>query len=106
MKRQSLANAIRNHDWYYTHSDDHHIWSKGKEELRRISGTINELKCPFTIHQLKSWVFDHICEDYEEVQPNCWFLKEPDGFQEAPVKTDELISEALYDDITNWFKSS
>jgi len=105
LKRQSLANAVRNHDWYYTYSDDHQIWSKGKGELRRIKGLISSLKCPFSLHELKAWVFDYINEDYEEVQPDCWFLKESDDLHEAPVKTEELISESTYNDIGEWFSS-
>lgn len=36
---KEFSEACRTHDWYYDYSDDHRVWTRGKEER----GNINRL---------------------------------------------------------------
>lgn len=31
-----LEEAMLNHDWYYTYSDDHRVWRQGEASLARL----------------------------------------------------------------------
>lgn len=41
---QQLETALKQHDWYYQHSDDPRIFSKGRGELREIFSLMDQLK--------------------------------------------------------------
>lgn len=36
---KEFSEACRTHDWYYDYSDDHRVWTRGKEQR----GNINRL---------------------------------------------------------------
>jgi len=41
---QDLEEHLKNHDWYYTYSDDHRYWTAGCESADRLTKEMNELK--------------------------------------------------------------
>ena len=32
----TLESLLKTHDWYYRYSDDHRVWSKGREQADEI----------------------------------------------------------------------
>lgn len=36
MNSEEFMNMLERHDWYYAYSDDHRVWTKGREESDAI----------------------------------------------------------------------
>ena len=51
---------LQRHDWYYEYSDDHKVWEKGKNNLKRIQAVAQEsevcyecIKTTLTMYSIK-----------------------------------------------------
>lgn len=38
----SFYDTLRYHDWYYEYSDDHRVWSKGRDDYAKIQQIAKE----------------------------------------------------------------
>ena len=45
--------CLENHDWYYSYSDDHGVWTKGQEESSRINSIAHDN--PTLVRMLKDY---------------------------------------------------
>lgn len=42
MTNEEFFRMLESHDWFYEYSDDHGVWTKGKENKKRIQATAQE----------------------------------------------------------------
>jgi hypothetical protein len=42
MTLQEYYKELKQHDWYYDWSDDHTVWTKGRDNLNRLIGITRE----------------------------------------------------------------
>ena len=65
---EDLKEMLNTHDWYYTYSDDHRYYTRGKVEMERINAEIERL----TAEGFRS----EACALYNEMKPADFFDKE------------------------------
>ena len=41
---ETLEKALAGHDWFYEYSDDHSVWSRGRDALANISSLMSKAK--------------------------------------------------------------
>ena len=39
-----LRKILENHDWFYSYSDDHRVWQKGRDQSADINTLLNKAK--------------------------------------------------------------
>ena len=103
MKRSEFGRKIKSHDWYYGYSDDHRVWTRGKDASRVLRVTHEELDCPFDMGLLEKWAHNMILEEFAEEEPGDWYRQPKKYSCIAPTKREGLITQALHDEITQWF---
>ena len=104
MERAEFGTKLKQHDWYYGYSDDHRYWTRGRDQAAVLRVAHKELDCPWDMGTLQKWAFKMIVEEFAEEVPgsNEWF-RQPRKYKcVAPVKHEELITQAQHDEITNW----
>ena len=100
--RSEFAKKLKKHDWYYAYSDDHRYWTSGRSQRKQLENMHKELDSPFSMSDLSKWAHKMVLEDFEEMEPECWYRK-PKRFNSiAPAKRDDLIAREDYDKITSW----
>lgn len=40
---------LKTHDWYYSYSDDHRVYTRGYEKARQLQGMRHELDTDYTV---------------------------------------------------------
>ena len=100
--RSEFAKRLKNHDWYYGYSDDHKVWTRGRNASAALRKTKEELDCPFTMNELKTWAHKMILEDFAEEEPGCWYRQPRKYKHVAPAKREELMPRAFHDEINRW----
>ena len=102
MERAEFGSKLKTHDWYYAYSDDHRVWRRGTEASGRLRAASEELNCPFDMGILKQWAHNMIVGQFAEEAPGEWY-RQPRIYKSiAPVKFEDLITQAQHDEITNW----
>lgn len=102
MERAEFGSKLKSHDWYYGYSDDHRVWTRGRDAAARLRRTHEELDCPFDMKLLNKWAHNMILEQFAEEAPGEWY-RQPRKYKcVAPIKREELITQAQHDEITNW----
>ena len=100
--RTVFAKRIKSHDWFYGYSDDHSVWRRGHAESNALRKMHGELDCPFTMAELRGWAHNMILEQFAEEEPGCWY-RQPRKYKSiAPTPREELMPQALHDEITHW----
>ena len=102
MKRSEFGRKIKSHDWYYGYSDDHRVWTRGKDAARVLRVTHEELDCPFDMGLLEKWAHNMILEEFAEEEPGDWYRQPKKYSCVAPTKHKDLITQAQHDEITQW----
>ncbi len=102
MKRSEFGKKIKSHDWYYGYSDDHRVWTRGKDAARVLRVTHEELDCPFDMGLLEKWAHNMVLEEFAEEAVGEWY-RQPRKYKcVAPTKREGLITQARYDEISQW----
>ena len=102
MERAEFGKKLKQHDWYYGYSDDHRVWTRGRNAAAALAKTHDELDCPFDMKLLCKWAHKMILEQFAEEAPGEWY-RQPRKYKcVAPTKREELITLAQHDEITNW----
>ena len=102
MERAEFGTKLRQHDWYYAYSDDHRVWTRGRNQMQALRTAHAELDCPFDMGLLNKWSHNMILEDFAEEEPGAWY-KQPRKYKcIAPSKREDLITQAQHDEITQW----
>tara|TARA_B100000131_G_scaffold303337_1_gene327315 strand:+ start:412 stop:768 length:357 start_codon:yes stop_codon:yes gene_type:complete len=104
MERAEFGSKLKTHDWYFAYSDDHRVWTRGRNASAALSKTHNELNCPYTMTELRTWAHNMVVEDFAEEVPGSdeWY-RQPRKYKcVAPVKRADLMPRAFHDEITNW----
>tara|TARA_X000000950_G_scaffold283858_2_gene385667 strand:+ start:1888 stop:2121 length:234 start_codon:yes stop_codon:yes gene_type:complete len=58
MTPQEYFEELTKHDWYYDYSDDHRVWTKGRENLKRIQAIAQEIPLFSQMYQdYSNWIF-------------------------------------------------
>ena len=100
--RTGFAKRIKHHDWYYGYSDDHRVWRRGHDESGALRRMHKDLECPFDMKTLMHWAHKMILEEFAEEEPGAWY-RQPRKYKSiAAVSREELITQAEYDEITQW----
>ena len=100
--RTEFAKRIKHHDWYYGYSDDHSVWRRGHEELGALRRMHEDLECPFDMKTLMHWAHNMVLEEFAEEEPGDWYRQPRKYKSVAAVSRKELITQAEYDEITQW----
>ena len=102
MDRATFGSRVKSHDWYYGYSDDHRVWTRGRDQAAIIRRYHEDLSCPFDMNLLNKWAHNMILEDFEEMEPGKWW-KVPRKYScIAASKREDLITQAQHDEITQW----
>ena len=102
MERAEFGSKLKNHDWYYGYSDDHRVWTRGRDAAGRLRRAHEALDCPFDMGLLQKWAFNSIVEQFAEEEPGKWY-RQPRKYKSiAPTKFEDLITQAQHDEITQW----
>lgn len=102
LTRSEFGKRLRSHDWYYGYSDDHRVWTRGRDASRALRVTHEELDCPFNMGLLEKWAHNMVVEQFAEEEPGEWY-RQPHKYKcVAPVKHEDLITQAQHDEITQW----
>jgi len=48
---ENLIKLLRNHDWYFEHSDDHKVWQRGVMQRAAINAEAERLGRPELVEQ-------------------------------------------------------
>lgn len=40
--KEMLVKALKGHDWYYSYSDDHRVWDRGRQASERIGSLMEQ----------------------------------------------------------------
>ena len=100
--RAEFANKLKTHDWYYGYSDDHRVWTRGRDAAARLRRTHKELDCPFDMPMLQKWAHNMILENFAEEELGAWY-RQPRKYKcVAATKREDLITQAQHDEITQW----
>jgi len=99
--KEEFAKQLKNHDWYHCYSDDHSYWVRGQSQMESLKQLHLQLECPYRMSQLSMWCNGYILEDFSEEEPGKWY-KMPRAKYAASVSREELISQALCNDIERW----
>ena len=100
--RAEFGKRLKHHDWYYGYSDDHRIWSRGRDAAAALRKTHEELDCPFDMGILNKWAHNMILEQFAEMEPGKWWRVPRKYSCIAATKHEELITQEQYDEITYW----
>jgi len=102
MERAEFGQKLRQHDWYYGYSDDHRVWTRGRNQMKLLRESHDFLSCPFEMSLLEKWAHNMILENFVEENPGEWFRKGRKYKCVAPTKREGLITQAQHDEITQW----
>jgi len=102
MTRSEFGHGLQAHDWYYSYSDDYRVWTAGRQAAMRLQSQHAALDCPFSMSDLRKWAHNMVLELYAEEEPGCWYRQPRRWKTIAPVKRDDLITQAQHDEITQW----
>lgn len=103
--KSEFGKSLRNHDWYYAYSDDHRVWTKGREAQQKLLSTHQELECPYSLADLRGWAHNMILEQFAEESPGEWY-RQPRVYKSiAPTSRQDLMTQALHDEISVWLAS-
>jgi hypothetical protein len=100
--RKEFSKQLKAHDWYYSYSDDHNVWERGKRQLQNIVALYNSTNCPFELAELRMWANGMIVGPFAEEGPDEWYLQPRKYKCTAPVKREGLITQATSDEIEVW----
>ena len=93
---------LKTHDWYYGYSDDHRAWTRGRNQMQALRTAHEDLNCPFDMKLLNKWAHNMVVEQFAEETPGEWY-RQPHKYKcVAPVKLEDLITQAQHDEITQW----
>ena len=70
-----FTNDLKAHDWFYDYSDDHSIWTRGRNERKQLQNVAN------TLVKTKQASTDQIAE--------LWNTYAPDRFQSKPINFEQ-----------------
>ena len=102
MERAEFGTKLRQHDWYYGYSDDHRVWTRGRNQMQALRTAHEDLECPFTMADLNTWAHNMILEDFAEETPGEWY-RQPRKYKcIAPTQRKDLMTRAFHDEITQW----
>lgn len=102
MKRSEFGKKIKSHDWYYGYSDDHRAWTRGRDAAQVLRVAHKDLQCPYDLNELERWAHNMVLEDFAEETPGEWY-RQPRKYKcVAPTKRSGLITQARYDEISQW----
>ena len=102
MNRAEFGLKLKGHDWSYGYSDDHRVWTRGRDASRVLRVTHEELGCPFDMGLLNKWAHNMILEKFEEMEPGKWWRVPRKYSCISETKREELITQAAHDEITQW----
>ena len=58
MSPADYLDELRRHDWYYNYSDDHSVWTKGRNNAHRLQAIVAEGGILGKIYEdYSKWVF-------------------------------------------------
>ena len=100
----TLFERLTRHDWYYAYSDDHRVWKAGLSEEKKLRGLVADLRCPYTLAQLRMAVQNMVVEDFAEESPDSWYRQPKKYANMAPVRRSELIHRADQVQILAWIE--
>ena len=66
---ESFRKLLKNHDWYYMHSDDHKAWESGDKDAQEINNQIQNLKkrgVKDVMEIYRTYCPDNYIDDYDE----------------------------------------
>jgi len=95
MTRQEFKKQVKHHDWYFQYSDDHCVWTRGRQALSELKMNHAALECPFDLQTLCKWAHNMILEQFEE-EPGKWYI--------AAASRDDLITQEEFDKIEAWME--
>jgi hypothetical protein len=100
--RSEFGKRLKNHDWYYSYSDDHRVWRAGADSIVNLRRMHASLVCPFSMDILCKWAHSMIVEDFAEAPAGEWY-RQPQKYKNmAAAKREDLITRIEHDDITQW----
>jgi len=102
MNRAEFGNKIRRHDWFTAYSDDQRVWRAGIKAERALRMEHEKLECPYDMSKLRMWAHNMILEDFAVEAVGEWY-RQPRKYKcVAPTKREGLITQARYDEISQW----
>ena len=100
----SLMKRLQRHDWYYAYSDDHRVWTAGRNEEQKLRGLVADFRCPYTLAQLRMAVQDMVVEDFVEESPGEWYRHPRKHKNIVPTGRPDLIHRADQVQILGWIE--
>ena len=102
MTREQFGLALKRHDWYYAYSDDARVWRQGSSQSAALVRACSHLECPYKMLTLQKWAHNMIIEKFAEESPGEWYRQPRVHKSVAPCKREDLITQELHDQITQW----
>tara|TARA_B100000674_G_C37680392_1_gene841253 strand:+ start:453 stop:803 length:351 start_codon:yes stop_codon:yes gene_type:complete len=102
MERAEFGTKLRQHDWYYGYSDDHRVWTRGRNQMQVLRTAHEDLECPFDMKLLEKWAHKMIVENFKEEEPGKWYPNPRKYSCIAPTPREGLITQAQHDEVTQW----
>ena len=70
MSPADYLDELRRHDWYYNYSDDHSVWTKGRNNAHRLQAIAAEGGILGKIYEdYSKWVFMDLSERENTPEP-------------------------------------
>ena len=102
MERGEFGTKLRQHDWYYGYSDDHRVWTRGRNQMQVLRTAHEDLECPFDMKLLEKRAHKMIVENFKEEEPGKWYPNPRKYSCIAPTPREGLITQAQHDEVTQW----
>ena len=100
----TLMERLQRHDWYYAYSDDGRVWKAGLNEEKRLQGLVADLRCPYTLRELRMAVQNMVVEEFDEGPPGEWY-RQPHKYKNmAPTGRPDLMHRADQVQILGWIE--
>ena len=101
----TLYNALERFDWYYAYSDDHRVWSAGQAKSKQLRSKLEEVKCPYDMHEIRMTVHVMILEHFDQDDSGQWY-RQPRRQGIAGCSRADLITEDRATEIRRWFEDN
>ena len=104
IQTKSLMEQLRNHDWYYSYSDDHRVWKRGQANAKRLQALLADFRCPYSMNDLRKAVQEMVFEDF--VEEDGYWYRQPRKYKNvAGTRREDLMYRADQVQILAWIEA-
>lgn len=106
VSRSLFREMLGNHDWYYAFSDDHRVYSTGRESYYALMDAAKAINCPWPLSVMQNYINGLTITKYYQPDPTKdeWYHHTVTNTRwSMGVTKDMLLTQEEYSKIQSWF---